>query len=40
MLDEPRALADLEFQPPPPLFMADEPPLFSWPPQPPELDLL
>jgi hypothetical protein len=39
MLDEPRALADLEFQPPP-LFMADEPPLFSWPPQPLELDLL
>src|SRR5580704_9382244 len=40
MLDEPRALADLEFQPPPPLFMADEPPLLSWPPQPLELDLL
>jgi hypothetical protein len=40
MLDEPRALAALEFQPPPPLFMADDAPLFSCPPQPLELDLL
>jgi len=40
MLDEPRALEVREFHPPPPLFMADDPPLFSCPPQPLELDLL
>ena len=35
MLDEPRALADLESQPPPPAPPnAEDPPLFSCPPQP------
>src|SRR5580692_12907192 len=40
MLSEARALADRDCQPPPPLLMADDPPLFSCPPQPLELDLL
>jgi hypothetical protein len=34
MLAEPRALADLDCQPPPPLLKADDPLLFSCPPQP------
>jgi hypothetical protein len=39
LLAEPRALADLDSQPPPPPpLKADDPPLFSYPPQPDALD--